>query len=250
VRFRRLLPDQAEVDEGSLLEALHRDIKARDDRPYTIVNFISSADGRATVHGRSGGLGDEGDRAMFHGLREQADAVLVGTGTLRTENYGRILGKAERRQRRVAAGREAEPLACIVTRSGDIPERAPLFAEPEARVVVFTGAELDLSQAAAQVEVIRRGQDELSLTDVFRHMRADHSVELLLCEGGPILFGGLLSEGLVDELFLSLAPKLVGGGLEPTITAGPELPEPVPLGITWLLERAGTLYVRYSAACR
>ena len=57
------------------------------------MNFISSADGRATFHGRSGQLGDDGDRAMFHGLREHVDAVLAGTRTIATESYGRILGK-------------------------------------------------------------------------------------------------------------------------------------------------------------
>ena len=68
----------------------------------------------------------------------------------------------------------------------------------------------------------------------FRRLRADHGVRSLLCEGGPTVFGALLTEGLVDELFLTLAPKLVGGGDEPAITAGPELDTPArardPLG--------------------
>jgi 5-amino-6-(5-phosphoribosylamino)uracil reductase len=70
-------------------------------------------------------------------------------------------------------------------------------------------------------------------------------VRLLLCEGGPTIFGALLREDLVDELFLTLAPKLTGGGDSPAITGGPELHELCRLGLAWLLEREGALYLRY-----
>jgi riboflavin-specific deaminase-like protein len=234
------------VDVAALLSTLPADLEPPGDRPYTLANFVASADGRASVEGRSGGLGDDGDRAMFHGLREQVDAIIAGTSTLRAENYGRLLGKSERRGRRRAAGREAEPLACIVSRSGDVPTEIPLFAEPEARIVVYTTRAIDLSAAAAQVEVVVLGDDELSLSEALRRLRTDHDVRTLLCEGGPTLFGALLGENLVDELFLTLAPKLAGGDDEPPITSGRTLDPPRELMIRWLLERNGSLYLRYS----
>ncbi len=246
VQFRQLLPDQGTVEVGDLLGSLNPSECAHTDRPYTMVNFIASADGRATVQGRSGALGDDGDRAMFHGLREQVDAVLVGTGTLRTEDYGRILGKPERRQRRIDSGRTPEPLACIVTRSGEIPTNIALFAEPEARIVVFSGVEIETQGCRAQVELVLLDPGELTLTTVLRQLRTVFGVGSLLCEGGPTLFGSMLSEGVVDELFLTLAPQLVGGGLGPTIATSTELPEPAPLKIEWLLERNGSLYLRYA----
>lgn len=183
---------------------------------------------------------------MFHGLREHVDAVLVGTRTLMVERYGRMLGKPERRERRQAAGRTAEPLACIVTRSGEVPGDIPLFAEPEARVVVFSAADPQLEGAQADVEVIRLDPGELTMTTVLRRLRADYAIELLLCEGGPLLFGSLLQEKLVDELFLTVAPKLTGGGPAPPITSGTELPELLELELRWVLERAGSLYLRYA----
>ncbi len=244
--FRQLLPHTATVDADALLATLTAAVRPPPERPYTFVNFVASADGRATLRGRSGGLGDDGDRAMFHGLREQVDAVLTGTGTLRTERYGRILGKPERRDRRRAAGRPAEPLACVVSRSGQVPTGIPLFAEPEARVVVYSPHELDMSGVAAQVEVVVLGPDRLTLHAALRDLRTNHGVGTLLCEGGPTLFSAMLGEGLVDELFLTLAPKLAGGGSEPAITAGPELANPAELAIRWLLERNGSLYLRYS----
>jgi riboflavin biosynthesis pyrimidine reductase len=247
MEFQQLLPDRRDIDVDELLDAIPGlAARAPEDRPYTVANFIASADGRATVNGRSGGLGDDGDRAIFHGLRERVDAVLAGTGTLRAENYGRILGKAERRERRAAGARTAEPLACMITRTGELPTEIPLFAEPEAEIVVFTPVAPDLSACTAHVEVIVLDPGELTLTTAMRRLRGDFGAQTLLCEGGPTLFGALLHEGLVDELFLTLAPKLTGGGRGPAVTTGPELPQPLELAITWLLHRHGVVYTRYA----
>jgi riboflavin-specific deaminase-like protein len=244
--FRQLHPEPATVDVDQLLASLPLAKSAPADRPYTLVNFVASVDGRATLLGRSGGLGDDGDRAMFHGLREQVDAVLAGTGTLRAERYGRMLGKPERRQRRIQRHRSPEPLATIVTRSGEIPTDIPLFAESEARIVVFSPTEIDTAGCDAQLEVVRLDPGELTLTTALRRLHSDYGVRSLLCEGGPTLFGSLLHEGVVDELFLTIAPKLAGGGQGPTITSGPELADPDELQLQWLLERNGSLYLRYS----
>lgn len=244
MEFRQLLPEPATVSLDDLLGSLRAQAPTPAQRPHVLVNFVSTMDGRATFHGRSGALGDDGDHAMFHGLREQADAVMAGTNTLRTERYGRMLSRAERRERRRAAGLAPEPLACIVTRTGHLPVDIPLFAEPEQRIVIFADAEVELGDPAAQVEVVRLEPGQMTLTTVVRHLHSEHGVRLLLCEGGPTLFGSMLHEGIVDELFLTLAPKLAGGGASPTITMGPELPELLELVTIWLLERAGSLYLR------
>ncbi len=245
MEFRRLLPEATTIEIADLLGSLGLDASAPIDRPYTIANFVATVDGRATLGGRSGPLGDDGDSLMFHGLREQVDAIVAGTGTLRVERYGRVLGKAERRQRRAQRGQSPEPLAVIITRSGEIPADIPLFDEPEARILVFSPAEVDLA-ARAQVEVVDLDPGEMTLTTVMRQLRADHGVRSLLCEGGPTLFGALVHEGLVDELFLTVAPKLAGGGHGPPISVGPELADPADSRLIWLLERHGSLYHRYS----
>jgi len=244
--FRQLLPEPGTVTVDALMASLLRGVRIPRERPYTIVNFIASADGRAAFGGRSGPLGDDGDRAMFHGLREQVDAVLAGTGTLRAERYGRILGKPERRERRLRRGLPAEPIACIITRSGDVPTDIPLFAESDARVVIFSPVEIDLTGCRAQVAVVRLDPGELTHATALRRLRSDCDVRTLLCEGGPTLFGSLLAQDVVDELFLTLAPKLAGGGAGPTITRGPELAQPRSLRLRWLLERADQLYLRYA----
>jgi riboflavin-specific deaminase-like protein len=245
VELHQLIPHERPVEVLQMLQGLRLEEKVHPDRPYTVVNFVSSTDGRATFHGRSAQLGDEVDREMFHGLREQNEAVMVGTHTVRLERYGRLTRDPERRERRVRAGREPEPVACLVSRGGDIPTEAPIFSVPEARIVVFGPSDMQLGPMAARVDVVRLDPGELTLTTVVRTLRSDYGVRSLLCEGGPTLFNGLLHERLVDELFLTLAPKLSGGGMAPGVTNGPELPELAPLRLIWALEQADSLYLRY-----
>jgi riboflavin biosynthesis pyrimidine reductase len=252
MEFRELFPESGRFDLPERLAALDLAAMARPDRPYTLANFVSSADGRATFGGRSGQLGDDGDKAMFHGLRERVDAVLAGTRTMETERYGRILGKPERRERREQLGMTPEPLACIVTRSGHVPADIPLFSEPQARIIVFTSnaAAPVLEAWAADVTVVGLDPRELTMTAVLGRLRADFGVRSLLCEGGPTVFGALVREYVADELFLTLAPRLTGGGDGPTVTSGPELPELQSMELMWALERAGSLFLRYALSAR
>jgi riboflavin biosynthesis pyrimidine reductase len=182
---------------------------------------------------------------VFHGLRERVDAVLAGTMTLRVERYGRLVKDPERRRGRVERGHAPEPLACIVTLTGDVPMDIPLLSEPEARVVIFTPRPIE-PLPAAQTEVVELDAGELTLTTVMRRLRSHHGVASLLCEGGPTLFAALLHEQLVDELFVTVAPKLAGGGHGPTIANGPELPEPAGARVVWALEHGGSLFLRYA----
>lgn len=229
-----------------MLNTLDLTARALTDRPYTVVNFVAAADGHAAFHGRSRWLSDDADREIFHGLREHVDAVMAGTGTLREERYGRMVRDSERRRRRAARGLHPEPVAAIISRSGDVPTDIPLFADPDSRVVVFTPGELDTSECVAPVDVVRLDPGELTLTTMMRRLRSDYDVRSLLCEGGPTLFGALLREDLVDELFLSLAPKLAGGGSMAGITSGPELAELRVLSLVWALELESALYLRYA----
>lgn len=235
MRYARLYPESGEVTLDEFRDQL--EFPALEDRPYAIANFVSSVDGRAAFAGRSAPLSDDGDRALFHALRERVDAVMVGTGTLRTERYGALIRDEEACRRRIERGLEPQPLACLVTRSGALPLDIPLFAQP--RVLAFAPEPVD------SLETVTLDATELTLTAVMRRLSADYGVRSLLCEGGPTLFGSLIHEGLVDELFLTVAPKLAGGGTEPTISSGAELAEPAALRIRSILERSGSLFFRF-----
>jgi riboflavin biosynthesis pyrimidine reductase len=248
MRFSQLWPMPREAEIEQFVAELEFAQRASSERPFTVVNFVSSVDGRVTVNGRSGRLGDDGDKALFGALRREVDAVLVGTGTLEAEHYGRILRDPASRQRRQERGLRPEPLACTLTRRGVVPLDIPLFAEPEAKVVVFTCDEVNLSGVRAQVDIVRMAPAELNFAAALRHLRVEYDVRALLCEGGPRVFGALAREGVADQLFLTLSRMLVGGGNAPQITRGPELSEPIAISLDAVLERNGTLFLRYAIA--
>src|SRR5581483_9258440 len=140
MNFRQLFPEPAQLPLAAFSDILASLRDRASARPYTLANFVSSVDGRATIGGRSAPLSVASDRALFHALREAVDAVMAGTGTLRVEHYGRMIKDPAARQRRIDSGLAPEPLAVVVSRSGQIPYEIPLFTEPEARIVEFTGA--------------------------------------------------------------------------------------------------------------
>ena len=245
-RLRRLLPEPEEsLTPGEALAGLALGERAPDDRPHVAVNFVASVDGRAAFAGRSGALGDEADRELFHALREQVDAVLVGTGTLRAERYGRLIRDPERRAARERAGLRPDPLAVVVSRSLHVPADIPLFSEPDSTVLLYTASDAEPPEVAADLRVVRLDPAEMTMTAALRDLRAEHGVRSLLCEGGPTVFGALVHERVADELFLTLSPKLAGG-MEPlTILQGPPMPEPAELDLVWVLEAGGALFLRY-----
>jgi riboflavin-specific deaminase-like protein len=221
-------------------------------RPRVLLNMVSTLDGRATIGGRSGPIGDRADRALFHGLRSVVDAVMAGAGTVRAERYGPIVPDPAGRRLRSRRGLQEQPLACIVSGGLALPPDLPLLADPTAHVAIITPSAASLPATAARVEYIRA--ERTGLLDLPAAMAELHDrlhIRTLLCEGGPHLNGELLSAGLVDELFLSGAPKLAGddaaGGDAPSlrILAGTELSRPVALELSGALEHDSHLFLRY-----
>lgn len=99
------------------------------------------------------------------------------------------------------------------------------------------------SGLSKRLVVVESGpQGRADLPALLRSLRSE-GVRALLCEGGPTLHAALQVAGLVDELFLTIAPKLVGG-TAPRILNG-ELPGQLPLELAWLLEHDGELFARY-----
>jgi riboflavin biosynthesis pyrimidine reductase len=257
VSLERLLPreDAASVPEIVEQLGLWERPQTTAELPHLVLNMVATVDGRATLGGRSGPISDRADRSLFHGLRTAVDAVLVGAGTVRTERYGRIIMDADRRELRRRRGLSPEPLACIVSGRLAFDDDIPLLAEPEARIVFLTSSAASLPASAAQIEYVRTAEDgRLDLRAGLLELRARFAVDRVLCEGGPHLCAQLLAAGLVDELFLSVAPKLAGG--EPSggealrIIAGGELEPTVELELLAILRERSSLFLRYGVSAR
>jgi riboflavin biosynthesis pyrimidine reductase len=169
---------------------------ASEDRhtsPWVLVNMIATLDGATAIDGRSGGFGGPGDKAVFAAIRALADIILVGAGTVRAENYGPP----------TVPGRLA-----IVTASLDLAPDARVFSNGY-RPIVITTANADPVRRAA----LERVADIVVAGDTRVDVRAAVSTfsGVIVCEGGPSLNGQLISEGLVDELCVSIAPLLASG---------------------------------------
>jgi riboflavin biosynthesis pyrimidine reductase len=256
-RLLRLLPPGAPASAAEIVEqfGLWERPSLAPGRSRVLLNMVSSADGRATLGGRSGALSSPADRALFHGLRTAVDAVLVGAGTMRTERYGRLIGDESRRRERVQRGLTEEPIACIVSGRLELDGEIPLLREPAARVAILTASPASIPDASAQIEYIRAGvEGHLDLPRALKELCERFGVGTILCEGGPHLAYQLLAAGLLDELFLSLAPTLAGsepaGGEALRIIAGGELQPPVALELLAVLQADSHLFLRYGVSAR
>jgi riboflavin-specific deaminase-like protein len=209
-KILRLYPLPAqEILAGGIYEDLELPPPGRTEtsRPYVIINMVSSVDGRTAVEGKSSPLGSETDRQTMRTLRSRSDAVMIGAGTLRAERLSLGLDEPSGRQ----------PLAVIATKTGDVPLESNLIVGEHQEVLVITTQDapknLDdrLRESARVLRAPATPSGAINLGEALEVLRARHTVEVLLVEGGPSLNHALISQNLADELFLTLAPKLLGG---------------------------------------
>jgi len=245
---RRLLPgpegsdtEGGQLDQAALAEA-YRLPPGRAVR----VNFIASPDGATTVAGRSEGLQSPGDLRVFRTLRALADAVLVGSGTAVAEGYGPMSDDSAVGRLRRSLGRPPTAPIVVVSRRASLPVDSRLTSAAS-RTVCVTCAAADPDRraalAAAGVDVLVCGEDDVDLPLALDRL-AERGLEQLTCEGGPQLLRTALDAGVVDELDLSIAPALVGGGVR--LLGEAALRDVVRLELRQLLEEDGMLFARYA----
>jgi riboflavin-specific deaminase-like protein len=235
-------PERKPTSPEELATGLRLHELAPASRPYVGLNMVASLDGKATLDWRTRGLSSDIDRRLFHHLRTQADAVMVGAGTAREERYGRMTKNDELRQKRANEGLVPDALAVVVSGRLDLPADLPLLNDPDQRVVIATGSEEELPGLVGDVEYARVGDD---LPRLLAYLHEKHAVRSVLCEGGPTLNSFLFAANLVDELFLSVSPKVVGGAAALTIVAGRELVEPREAQLISVAEAEGELFTRW-----
>ena len=226
--MRQLLPTFVDPVDPM---AVYADPPVAAGRPGVRFNMIASVDGATAVDGVAGGLGGDADRALFALLRRLADVVLVAAGTVRAEGYGP----------------SPVPIA-VVTRSCRLDWDSRFFTAQVARPVVVTVATAPAearARAAEVADVVVAGERDVDLARALDALGA-RGWRAVLCEGGPTLNGQLAAAGLLDELCLTLSPRLVGGDAK-RLLAGPLLPGPPTLTLASACEEDGFLFLRYRA---
>jgi 2,5-diamino-6-(ribosylamino)-4(3H)-pyrimidinone 5'-phosphate reductase len=209
---------------------------ANADRPYLAINMVASVDGRATLNGSAVGIGSAADKHLMRELRAEADVVLHGAGTVRADPLSARV-PPEMIEQRLARGLTAQPLGAIVTRSGNLPRRHPYY---ESATIVYITSDASVRVDVPSVEVSRVRDVAAAVDDLWRH-----GARRILCEGGPTLNAALFEAGLVDDVYLTIAPKLIGGDDPLPIIKGGAFAGTIAVELRSLVELNGELFLRY-----
>lgn len=242
-----LLGSERELD-GNELSRLYGYPSALDGI-WLRANFITSLDGGATVAGTSGTLAGPCDRAVFMLLRELADVILVGAGTVRTEGYSGARLSVVERQQRQARDQSAVPRLAIVTKLGRLGRDMPVFTRTEVPPLVLTCAAVTnetrslISDLAEVVDCSGEDPTRVDEVAVLTSLQA-RGLCHILTEGGPMLLGSFIERALLDELCLTIAPAVVGGPARRIATGPSELLTRMRCAHV-LTDDAGYLYTRY-----
>lgn len=219
------------LDEGTSASAeIVAEHVAVTDRPASgralvRLNMISSADGSSSVAGLSGGLGNRDDHEVFAALRAAADAVVVGLGTAVAEHYHPTP--------------ESGPALYVVSETAEVDAAAHLFESKHTTLVLPEGTD---EPSVPDATVIRAGTGQfVDLAQLVGRLAG----KVVLAEGGPTLAGAMVADGLVDEFFLTLAPRVVAGNAGRVVHGGDADADPWELRHGFV-DDEGFLFLRYA----
>ncbi len=236
----RLWPDPATDLE---LDAAFADLALPEppaDRPWVGLNMVTSLDGRAQRSGTTDEIGDRADRRLMRLLRVGADAVAIGVGTLRSVG-GWTDVPADLAAARVAAGRPPQPLGVVIGGTEPIPTEGRWFNTEQPRLVVV-GVDGPTYVPGAEVLVAPTFHPEPVWLLGALHERGIRSV---LLEGGPTVNARFHAAGLIDELFWTVGPWLLGGEGLPMIAPQPPDQSPRPADLVSVHRHEDELFLRY-----
>lgn len=211
------------------------------------VNFVSSADGAATLEGLSGPLSGEADKRVFKVLRARCDVLVAGSGTVLAEGYGPLVLSSERMAWRRAQGLPEVPRMAIISRTlSQLDPSSGIFAEAPRRPILIVPRDLPerrIEPFREAADVIETGTGTVDYRLAMTVLR-ERGLRQILCEGGPHVFGELIAADLADELDLTISPLLVGPG-PIRIAEGPSINAARRLELRHVLEAGGNLILRY-----
>ncbi len=218
-------------------------------RPWVMLNMISSIDGATAMDGVSGALGGPGDKSVFGAIRASCDWILVASGTARAERYRIPRPNARTRAARISAGRAPAPRLAVMSGSLEFEPDLPMLADradQEDPVVVITGRSASPErvselQELAEVAVVDMDRPTPQAALDVLHQRGAH---IVLLEGGPSLNAQFAESKLIDELCISISPKVVAGDSRRMVSGGQALGD-LEYELAHLLEHDNMLFVRY-----
>jgi 2,5-diamino-6-(ribosylamino)-4(3H)-pyrimidinone 5'-phosphate reductase len=223
------------------------------ERPFVYINMAMTADGKITSASREyPKFTSAHDKKTMDRLRAEADAVLVGAGTLRADDPPLHVRDAEMREYRRSLGKPEDLARIAVSSSLDLDPGLRFFrkgSEPRIVATVEEAPEQRARSLAGVAEVWRVGRGRVDFRELLARLRA-RGVERLLVEGGGELNWELVERDLLDELYVTIAPCLLGGRDAPTLLEGDGLTmgAQVRLRLAAVDRHGDELFCRYEVA--
>ncbi|MFQ5884842.1 MAG: 2,5-diamino-6-(ribosylamino)-4(3H)-pyrimidinone 5'-phosphate reductase [Thermoplasmata archaeon] len=179
-------------------------------RPVVIINCAMSIDGKIALPSRrQTRISNEEDTARVHELRNESDAILVGVGTILSDDPNLTV-----KEKYVQDARK--PLRIVLDSNGRTPlEAEVLKGDAPTLIVTSEGCESTFGQA----EVVRIGEDKVDISSLLSHLH-EKGIRKVLVEGGETVIWSFLREGLVDELKVFVGSMVIGGEKSPTLAGG------------------------------
>jgi riboflavin biosynthesis pyrimidine reductase len=209
-------PEQGPVDSQDLADRYPW--PERGGRAWVRAMMVSTLDGAAAgADGLSGSISGGADREVFEAVRRYADAVLVGGGTLTSEEYGPMRADDADAERRSANGQAEAPRLVVVSGSLDLPTGDDGFLASTVPPLVLTGSTADAAKVAAlekRCEVVRAPDERVQPQWAIDQL-VERGLWRVVCEGGPSLLRDVTAAGLLDEADLTFSPMLVGTSATP-----------------------------------
>ena len=195
-------------------------------RPFVFTNMAITADGKiSSAYQEYPRFTSPLDRRTMDMLRAQADAVLIGAGTLRGDDPPMHVRDPEAQAARAAAGRSGPLLNIVASHSLNLPLDARFFHNPHTQALVVTGGDADVAPLrAAHIDVWQVGAHHLDWPRLLERLHDERGVQRLLVEGGGAVTWEFLKHDLLDAIHLTIAPALLGGKAAPTWIDGAGLP--------------------------
>jgi riboflavin-specific deaminase-like protein len=193
--------------------------------PFVFINMAMTADGKiATANRAIHSFGSARDLRHLYELRATADAIICGARTVEISQSILDNGGAKFTKLRLKNGLVEYNLRVLVSGSGSVNPNAEIFQKRFSPIIILTTdriSKINLKQLQAVADEVKIcGQKEINFPAALRWLRAKWNVERLLCEGGGELNDAMFHADLVDEIHLTISPKIFGGRMAPTIAEG------------------------------
>lgn len=220
-------------------------------RPFVTANFAITADGRISTRNLTpADFSSRRDKRRLLEIRSRGDAILASTRTVAVDHMTMGLPAEDLREQRVRRNLPAYPTRVLLSNRGRIAPDLPIFGKTFSPIIIFSTKAMPRQTRTAltgKAILHLHPGDRVDLGQMMSTLRSDHGIRRLVCEGGSQVFRSLVAAGLVDELNLTVTPRIFGGKNAPTLTgiASDFLPASTHLKLKSCTPCEGECFLRY-----